>query len=354
MYGNGSFGKVNNNVIDNNTINPLKLTGSDGDFNKYLSADGSYKIIPSGNFTSTTNVVNSNFDDNSISISKLVDGVSKTYVDNKVISNANITDNTISISKLNYPNEPSKYLSGDGTFKEVSSGSTFNPSTLRLNTITNSGDIALSNFKITGLANGTVSTDAVNKSQLDGKLSNISASFNNATSVSNQVSGVNSHFINVHANLNVDYNKIINVKDPTNNQDGANKFYVDNSFTTNYNSRINTSISSYNTTNNIRGKINNVSITNTSFMIYVDLTKVHSFAIMGTTGGSVNILYTFPNIGDTMYFKILYFSSGEKSATYYVSNNGTNSPYYGGITINLINGVLKIAPAGETYTVYEL
>ena len=82
MLGNGSFSKVNNNVIDNNTINPTKLTGCSGDSTTYLAGDGLFKSMPTSNFTSSTQVVNSNIADNSISVNKLVDGVSKTFVDN--------------------------------------------------------------------------------------------------------------------------------------------------------------------------------------------------------------------------------------------------------------------------------
>jgi glycosyltransferase involved in cell wall biosynthesis len=44
-----------------------------------LYHDGSFKTIPSGNFTSSTQVVNSNIADNSINISKLVEIVDNNF-----------------------------------------------------------------------------------------------------------------------------------------------------------------------------------------------------------------------------------------------------------------------------------
>ena len=370
MLGNGTFSKVNNNVIDNNTINPLKLTGADGNNLTYLAGDGLFKTLPSGNFTSTTKVINSNFDDNSINVTKLVDGVSKTYVDSKVQNltsdniivnnnlnvnglltsenvlikhrliveenveihgtllgqfnngngdvsnpenysavninniqtrninaidnvsitgnltvngNVNIPDYSISANKLvNYPNDGLKYLSGDGSWKVVTSGSgsSFDPSTLRLNTITSSADVSLNNFKITNLSNGINNNDAINKSQLDSQNTNLTSYVdnkylsyidssiiqpNNTYSGPSQVGGGGelAKYLNVHSILNLDSNRIVNVADPVNGQDVVTKNYLNsNSATTTY---VDNSLINYN--KKLKGTITSTSYVSTGITI---------------------------------------------------------------------------------------
>ena len=228
MLGNGSFSKVNNNNLDNNSINPTKLTGCSGDATTYLAGDGLFKSMPTGNFTSSTQVVNSNIADNSINVSKLVDGVSKTYVDNKIITNSNITDNSINVSKLVLPNDGTKYLSGDGTFKVVSGGSSFN------NNFT--ADVNANSHKIINVADPTNDQDCSTKSYVDNKyLSLVDASILTPTINPVQPTSVGggtlsqvAQYFNVHSKLNVDNNNIINVADPVNSNDAANKNYVDN------------------------------------------------------------------------------------------------------------------------------
>ena len=65
-----------------------------------------------------------------------------------------------------------KYLSGDGSWKVVSGGgSSFDPSTLRLNTITSSADVSLNTNKLTNVKDPTSAQDASTKNYVDNKLS---------------------------------------------------------------------------------------------------------------------------------------------------------------------------------------
>jgi len=191
LNGLGEFVKVNDNVIENNTINPLKLTGADGSDTKILFADGTFKTAPSSTFNSTTIVSDSNLNDGSINTSKL--------------------------SGISTNNSGNKYLNDKGQFAIVP---TFN------NKFT--ADVDAQNYLITNLSDPVNSQDASTKNYVDNKyLGTLSAS----TQVIQPV-GLGTpqivNKLNVLSNLNMNNNLISNVLNPVSAQDSATKYYVDN------------------------------------------------------------------------------------------------------------------------------
>jgi len=161
--------------------------------------------------------------------------------------------------------------------------------------------------------------------------------------------------------LNADFNKIINVNNPTNDNDGANKYYVDNSFNTNYNSRITNSISSYNTTYNIRNKTVNLNLTSTYNFVYVDLTKPHIFLMNAvadiTSAYNTGTLYIFPLKNGSLAYRMISYhsnSNAEKIIWSYVNNNYDMDLNCGPFrSVGLLNGVLRIR-SNETCDLFEI
>jgi hypothetical protein len=113
LNGVGQFVKVNNNVIDNNTINPLKLTGADGNANKFLNANGQFSsvqaldsstvkigdLINNNNNKKIVNVADGT-DSNDVVNKSQLDNVNSnltSYVDNKYLSQIDVSviDNTL-------------------------------------------------------------------------------------------------------------------------------------------------------------------------------------------------------------------------------------------------------------------
>lgn len=307
ILGNGSISKINNNVIDNNTINPNKLIGCSGDATLYLAGDGLFKNMPTANFNSSIKVVNSNFD-----------------------------DNTINISKLIYPNDGGKYLSGDGTFKTISSSSggssSFNNSF--------SGNVNANNYKITNLSNGVDVNDGVNKSQLDIQSTNLTSYVDNKylnfinASISSTIPPAGSlgtpqlyNKLLVNARLDVNNNNIINCGLPNDPHDVVNKEYIDNVIPTSINSlSCNNDYSlSSNKLINVADPVNGQDVVTKNFLNNNVFSLYNNNRIKGTTNyvsytyignlltGPLNVIISLVengNVGYDLYnFRNIYISS---------------------------------------------
>jgi hypothetical protein len=74
-------------------------------------------------------------------------------------------------------------------------------------------NVSLNNYKITNLANATLSTDALNRQTGDSRY------YANTTTLDSIIAPVSNVSLNNH--------KLTNVTDPTLNQDAATKYYVD-------------------------------------------------------------------------------------------------------------------------------
>ena len=121
------------------------------------------------------------------------------------VTNAMINPASITVDKLVVPNDPTKFLFGDGVFRNLPAQTdpSFDPSTLRLNNILNEADISANNFKITNVAQGTNNTDAVNVLQAQTMINN--AKFDPTTLRLNTISS--------NADVSVNNYKVINLAD---------------------------------------------------------------------------------------------------------------------------------------------
>ena len=378
LKGDGSFGKVNNNLIDNNTINPSKLVGCSGDATTFLAGDGSFKSITSGNFTSSTQVVNSNIADGAIDPLKLngtlssndglqflsnkgtfvsissggcsgdtsyptngnfktcgnftsttqvvdsniADGsISQSKINNLTITNSNVVDGSINASKLlNYPNDNTKYLSGDGSWKVVSSGSggsSFN------NAFT--ANVNANNYKINNLSDPTNNQDASTKSYVDNKyLGLINTAISVVQPAQGQLGGPT--FVNklvLGSNLDLMNYNIKNVGNPVDNQDVATKNYVDSNVS--YNT---TSYSSY--AGSLSGISCKILLVCNGNSVSATVTKLNSL-ITSLGGSTSNIVINGYNYNDNVTI-LAYDSSYD--VVLYCNDNGS---YPSTNTYNILN-----------------
>jgi hypothetical protein len=156
MNGLGSFVKVNNNVIDNNSINPLKLTGADGNSTKYLSADGNWKVI-SGGSGSFNNSFTGDVNANNYKITSIGNGISNNDAVNKSqldLVNTNLTSYV-----------DNKYLNLIQASQTLTGAGQENP--ILNNIFTVLAKLDMNNNKIVNCLDPTDNLDVSNKSYVD-------------------------------------------------------------------------------------------------------------------------------------------------------------------------------------------
>ena len=156
------------------------------------------------------------------------------------LRNECINDNSIQTKKLVGVDNllvQDKFLNIDGTFKliNINSGSGSGSGSGSFNNQF-TADVNANSHKVINLSDPSNDQDASTKSYVDNKyLSLVDATILTPSTIPNQPTSVGggtftqiAQYFNVHSKLNMDSNNIINVADPININDAANKNYCDN------------------------------------------------------------------------------------------------------------------------------
>jgi len=192
MNGLGQFVKLSNTVFDNNSINPLKLIGADGNSTKYLSADGTWKVV-SGGSGSFNNSFSADVNANNYKITNLSNGVSNNDGVNKLqldLVNTNLTSYV-----------DNKYLNLIQASQTISGAGQQNP--ILNNIFTVLAKLDMNNNKIVNCLDPENNLDVSNKAYVDNKFNSV-------------VVPTTINSLSCNADYNLSNNKLLNLKDPVN------------------------------------------------------------------------------------------------------------------------------------------
>ena len=333
IYGDGTYGKLNNSLIELNSINPLILLGSsESNGTLFLSGDGTFKPLPQSNLdpsffnlgqfvsnmldkkitncavgqdpndvvilSQVQNLIATAVDNVNYTLPQLLsmnnidlnighrkiynvldpinnqDVATKKYVDTNVsnlqLSNLSLNTSNISLNNYNLQNVKDPVLPKDGANKNYVDT---NISSLQLyNLSPNSGDVSLNNYKIININDPINAQDGATKNYVDNKVTNLKLS--NLTTNS--------------ANVSLNNYNLTNIKDPINAQDSATKNYVDLNITSTK-TYINNGISTI-SLSNILPNTTNLSINNLNLINVKDPVNIQDGATKNYVDTKINVL----------------------------------------------------------------